>query len=126
MALINTPEARALHTAVLRADVDAVRYALAGGALADVQNDSGNTPLLEMCFHCSLVGRRQDEQRLIACAELLLAAGANVDAADGDGDTAIAFAAGGDSPTPRVVQLLLVDFCETRREKKAYYLLRRR
>ena len=61
----------------------------------------GFTPLMRLCFH----GRRHDEQPLIACAELLLAAGANVDAADGDGDTSLSFAAGLGSP--RLIKRLL-------------------
>ena len=66
-----------------------------------MDEDSNWTPLMRLCFDAG----RNDEARAVACAELLLAAGANVDAADDDGDTALAFAAGGN--IPRVVQLLL-------------------
>ena len=101
----NTP-ARAIHAAVRRGDVDAVRYALAAGTPVDVmEEDSRWTPLMRLCFHAGPGPSRSDEARAVDCAELLLAAGANVDAADGDGDTALAFAAGAD--IPRVVQLLL-------------------
>ena len=103
----NTP-ARAMHTAALQADVDELRYALSAGTPVDVREEdftrSQITPLMRLCQTCFDAGRN-DEASIVACAELLLAAGAYVDAPDSDGDTPLGFAAGG--VIPRLVQVLL-------------------
>jgi ankyrin repeat protein len=72
-----------LLRAAIGADVDAVRLLLTHGALVDLPNVHGITPLMAAAGHVSGRGRPDPEQaqaRAIELLDVLLAAGADIDA----------------------------------------------
>ena len=99
----------ALHLAADDADLEGLRRALrralsAGIPVDDDDMDYDRTPLGWLCYGAS----PHDEARRIACAELLLAAGANIEATDCYGDTPLIIAVYAPSKDcPRLVQYLL-------------------
>ena len=95
----------ALHLAADDADLEGLRRALSAGEFVDDDDmDYDRTPLGWLCYGAS----PHDEARRIACAELLLAAGANIEATDCYGDTPLIIAVYAPSKDcPRLVQYLL-------------------
>jgi len=95
----------ALHIAADNADLEGLRRALSAGEFVDDDTmDCDRTPLGWLCYGAS----PHDEARRIACAELLLAAGANIEATDYFGDTPLSIAVYVPSKDcPRLVQYLL-------------------
>ena len=95
----------ALHLAADDADLEGLRRALSAGIPVDDDDmDYDRTPLGWLCYGAS----PHDEARRIACAELLLAAGANIEATDCYGDTPLSIAVYVPSKDcPRLVQYLL-------------------
>ncbi|GAA3918961.1 hypothetical protein GCM10022244_30160 [Streptomyces gulbargensis] len=86
----------AVHYCVLRGDVAGLRAALAEGVDAGLADRAGMTPL-------HFAGQAQ----AAAAAEVLLAAGAPVDAGDAHGGTALFTAVFNYRGDPRTIQVLL-------------------
>jgi ankyrin repeat protein len=82
-----------LLRAAKAADVPAMKLLLGAGALVDLPNIFGHTPLMAACGggrgNNPTRGGRQTEEQAIEAAKLLLAAGANVNAHTRDGETAV-------------------------------------
>jgi ankyrin repeat protein len=69
-----------LHVAAYNADVEAVRQLLAAGALPDLRDENGYTPLLWASFRAAVADQ-------VPVIEALIAAGADPDAINGSGDS---------------------------------------
>jgi ankyrin repeat protein len=84
-------------TPLLRAakacDADSAKLLLKRGALADLQNSLGATPLMVAAgigwSSVDIRGRFRNEEQCIETAQVLVTAGANVDAVNGSGQTAV-------------------------------------
>lgn len=86
-----------LLRAAKAADEPAMRLLLDAGALVDLPNIFGHTPLMAACGagrgNNPTRGGRQTEAQAIEAAKMLLAAGANVNARTAEGETAVQGAA---------------------------------
>ena len=75
--------ANTLIVAAMTGDVESVRRLLASGVSPDVISTRGDTPLRRLCSSHSSSGDR------VACLKLIINAGANLDASDRRGHTAL-------------------------------------
>lgn len=99
---INTPDSLGrspLHWAVIQGNVSAVAAFLAHGAFPNSRDKEQMTPLLNLC--------QSPQSSQAACARVLIDAGADVDARDTWGRTALRVAVGFTSTSLEFIELLL-------------------
>lgn len=94
-----------LHAAASRGDLAGIAFALSKGTDVDARNSAGQTALIYALEHAQALSRWQGPKVTIEAVQYLIEAGANLEATDSLGATAIHHAAG--IPDPEFLKLVV-------------------